>query len=350
MFKKIFVVLLVLLQVFTVIGCRSQGSDETRIFTDSAGRKVEIPTNIERIAVSGQMAQMFIFPIAADKLVGLGGPWSEDAKLFIDKKYLDLPVFGQFYGSADLNLEEVIAADPQIIIDVGEKKDSIVTDMDSIAEQTGIPTVFIEANFDNLANTYTMLGDLLDKKQEAKELADYCQKTFDKTKTVLDQIGEEGKVKILYLTGDKGLNVIAKGSFHSQTINFIAKNAADLENPSSKGSGNETSMEQIMLWDPDYIIFSPDSVYEEVGSSNVWAQLKAIANNKYYEAPGVPYNWMGFPPSINMIIGQIWMCETFYPDRFDYDLKSETVNFYKLFYHCDLTDEMYDKLTKNAIR
>ena len=348
--RKTVIILLVLLQLAAAAGCRGESQSKTRVFIDSAGREVEIPEKIERIAVSGQLAQMFVFPLAADSLVGLGGRWSEESEMYISEKYLNLPVFGQFYGTADMNFEEVIAADPQIIIDVGDKKASVAEDMDLITEKTGIPAVFIEANLSDFSSAYIMLGDLLGKEKEAKVLADYCSEVYSRTAGVFEKIGEDKKVTVLYITGERGLNVIASGSFHSQVISMAAVNAAVLDNPAPTGNGNEVSMEQILIWDPDFIIFSPGSAFSSAGNDRVWQQLKAVRNGNYYETPAVPYNWMGFPPSVNTSIGLIWMCETFYPDEFSYDLKEETKKFYKLFYHCELTDEMYEELVRNAVK
>ena len=38
-------------------------------------------------------------------------------------------------------------AQPQLIIDLGDAKDSIAKDMDTIQKQTGIPTIFIDETF-----------------------------------------------------------------------------------------------------------------------------------------------------------------------------------------------------------
>ena len=47
----------------------SQG--ETRIFTDSCGREVEIPVNLTQIAPSGSVAQMILYAVVPDKLTCL---------------------------------------------------------------------------------------------------------------------------------------------------------------------------------------------------------------------------------------------------------------------------------------
>ena len=91
----------------------------TRIFTDDAGRDVEIPAEITRIVPSGPLAQIVLFAIAPEMFVGLAAKWSDAAQGIIPQEAFDLPYFGQLYGSADLNVEELALAGPQIIIDVG---------------------------------------------------------------------------------------------------------------------------------------------------------------------------------------------------------------------------------------
>ena len=139
-----------------LVGCggKQAGYDplkgvETRMITDSAGRQVEIPAEITRIAPSGSTAQMILMPVAYDLLVGLSSSPSTAQMSYFPEEMRYLPTFGQFYGSkASLNMESLIAAQPQLIIDLGDAKDSIAEDMDTIQKQTGIPTIFIEADLD----------------------------------------------------------------------------------------------------------------------------------------------------------------------------------------------------------
>lgn len=326
-----------------------QSEGQTVAFTDSAGRTVQVPKDIERLAPSGTTAQIVTFALAPDAFVGLSGKWGTNAGAYLDEKYMNLPVFGQFYGSEDLNLEALAAADPQVIIDVGEKKSGISKDMDEIMQKVGIPTVFVEASLAGMPTTYRTLGELLGERQRAEELAKYCEDTYNRTMSVMEKIGEDNKVSVLYLQGDKGLNVIAKGSYHAEMLDLLGDNLAVVDSPSSKGTGNEVSMEQILLWDPDVIIFAPDSIYQTVGTDETWKQLKAIQNGRYYETPNEPYNWMGFPPSVNRYLGMLWMGKILYPEQFDYDLYQEIKQYYRLFYHCDLSEQAYNELVANSI-
>ena len=60
-------------------------------------------------------------------------------------------------------------------------------------------------------------------------------------------------------------------------------------------------------------------------------------------------NWMGFPPSVQRMLGMMWMAKLLYPDAADYDLQAEVTEYFKLFYHTDLTDEAYNALVANSI-
>lgn len=96
---------------------------QTRVVTDSAGRQVEIPADIRRVAPSGSTAQMILMPIAYDLLAGLASSPSTAQMPYFPEEVRYLPTFGQFYGSkANLNMESLIDARPQIIIDLGDKK------------------------------------------------------------------------------------------------------------------------------------------------------------------------------------------------------------------------------------
>ena len=322
-------------------------TETTRVFTDSCGREVTVPADIQKIAVSGPLAQMVVFAIAPDKMVGVANAWDESAKTYFDAKYLELPLLGQLYGGkGELNLETLLAAAPDVVIDVGEPKDSMAEDLDALQEQTGIPFVHIDAYLASMDDTYAMLGDLLAMPNEAQGLADYCRYAYDKVKAIADSVE---KVNLLYVTGEEGLNVIARGSYHAEVIDMLCNNLAVVDEPSSKGTGHEVDMEQILNWNPAAVIFAPGSIYSTVAENENWQTIPAIRDGRYYEVPMGPYNWMGFPPSVQRILGMQWMTKVLYPDAADYDMYETTQTYFQLFYHCDLTAEQYAALTAHSL-
>lgn len=319
----------------------------TVVFTDSVGRKVKVPANITKVAISGPMTQIYVFALAPDKLVGIADEWDKTAEQFLDTEYYNLPILGQLYGGkGELNLETLLSSGAQVVIDVGEPKKTIVEDLDGLQEQTGLPFVHITATTATMGDAYRKLGELLNMPDEAAALADFCDDVYSRTQKIADSVE---KANLLYCLGDTGLSVLAKTSYHAEVIDQLSNNVAVVDDPSSKGSGNEVDMEQILLWNPDVILFAPDSIYSTVGEDETWQKVSAISGGKYYEVPSAPYNWMGFPPSVQRCLGMMWMAKLLYPDAAQYDLHEEVTRFYKLFYHCDITQEQYDALVVNTI-
>lgn len=357
--QRLLALLLALLMTLSLAACGGQANTpaeddnaadtpaETRVFTDSTGREVTVPAQIDKVAVSGPLAQIVLFALCPDKLVGVANEWDESAQQYLDEKYYNLPLLGQLYGGkGELNLETLLSSGAQVVIDVGEAKSTIVEDMNDLQEQTGIPFLHIDAKLVSMDETYTMLGDLLGMTDEARTLADYCRSTYDKATAIAD--GAE-KANLLYITGDTGLNVIARGSYHAEVIDLLSNNLAVVDEPSSKGTGNEVDMEQILNWAPSIVFFAPGSIYSTVADNENWQTIPAIKDGKYYEVPFGPYNWMGFPPSVQRILGMQWMVKVLYPEAADYDMYEVAQTYFQLFYHCDLTIDQYNALVDNSL-
>ncbi|MHB9292745.1 iron complex transport system substrate-binding protein [Hollandina sp. SP2] len=321
---------------------------ETRLFTDSADRQVELPGKITRIVPSGALAQMFLLALAPDMICAVSSAYGSDEAEFVPPYFADLPVVGQFYGAANLNPEEIARIGPDVVIDIGEPKDTIVRDMDDIAASIGIPTIHITATLRTTPQAFRTLGKLLDRETQGEALAQFCEKTLSAAEGIVNQ-AENHKKSVLYCLGKAGLNVLAKGTFHTEVLDWMADNRAVVDNPASRGSGNETNLEQILLWDPEVILFGPGSIYPSVAQDPTWRQLGAIQNRAYYEVPLGPYNWMGGPPSINRYLGMLWLGKILYPEYAAYDLYAETAEYYRLFYSYTLSQERFNRLTRYSL-
>ena len=80
-------------------------------FTDSVGRVVELPADITKIAISGPLAQIVLFALCPDKLVGVASKWDATAEQYLATEYYNLPELGQLYGGkGELNLETLLAS------------------------------------------------------------------------------------------------------------------------------------------------------------------------------------------------------------------------------------------------
>ena len=325
--------------------------NETRTFTDSLGREVELPAQIDRIAPSGHTANQVLLTMAPEKMVSLSQDLTEDQLKYINlPNYADLPITGAAFGSkGDINKEAVAAADPQVIIDTGEVKDGLEEDMNTLQDQLGIPVVFIETKLEDYGAAYEMLGELLGMPERGKELSDYCAAAYKEVTNVMATIPDSERVNLGYFLGDAGLNTIAKNSYQGQVIDLCANNVAVLEKATGSGQGQEVSLEQIALWNPDLIIFAPDSIYDTVADDPAWDGIAAIDNGNFYETPATPYNWLNNPPTVNQVMGMQWLPRLLYPDKFDTSIADVTKSYYKTFYGYDMSDQEVADMTAKAL-
>ena len=121
---KLTALLLALAMVCSLAACGTtegvgQGeSAETFLFVDDAGREVEIPVGVERIVPSAALSQIILMAAAPDLFVGAADRFPESGRGIISDALYDLPYLGNLSGGADVNVEELALAGPQLIIDL----------------------------------------------------------------------------------------------------------------------------------------------------------------------------------------------------------------------------------------
>ena len=324
---------------------------ETVEFTDSLGRTVELPADITRIAPSGAVATMILAAIAPECMVTVNATPSESQMAFLPANLADLPETGQMYGSkANLNLETLLSADPQVVIDLGDKKDDMTADLDALQEQIGIPVIFLEADLPHMAAAFRTLGSVLSGKADRGEaLAGLVDRTTAMAAENAAKITDDMRVRAMYTTGEDGLGTNAAGSTQAQVLDMVGvENAVVVEDVTDKGGGNIISLEQLYNFDPDVILFAANSIYDTAASDPAWSQLTAISTGRYYEVPGSPYSWLSGPPSMNMILGVWWLGNLIYPEIYDYDMSAMTQEIYKTLWGYELSADEVTALLANS--
>jgi iron complex transport system substrate-binding protein len=323
----------------------AQTAAETISYTDDSGRTLEIPKEIQAVVPSGSLAQMVLLSLCPEKLVGLSSNLSRMQKRYIAQEYTDLPVLGSYYGGAStMNFEEVIGSKPDLIIDVGETKTTIQEDMNSIQESTQVPAIFIGGSLTQLADAYRKLGTLLDCEEKGNQIADYIDGVLADIQEKAATIPESEKITVMYGDGAYGLDAKSADSIHGEIIELVG--AVNVAETYTDGG---VSMEQVLLWDPDVVILSPDANYDEIFEDEVWAAVRAVQTGQVYEVPYGPYNWIDKPPSVQRVLGIQWLAQLLYPEVYQYDMTAVAQEFYKLFYDYDLTAEEAQALMANSI-
>ena len=324
----------------TASGSAAAGS-ATVSFTDSTGRQVELPREVTRVAPASPLADIMLFPIAAEQMVGWSSaPGSAAAGVF-GSSYRDLPELGKIDAApADFAREAVLASAPQVIVDVGKWDEEYRAGLDSLQEDLGIPVILIDGALDASGDAFRLLGQALGKTDLGEQLGAYADGIISDVQTKTATIAQDKRLSVYYGEGKDGLNTIIAGSIHAQVFDMVGAEliAGKDSLQEEKRGGGTVSLETVLDKNPDAIVFGPDSIGKTVAEDASWASLDAVKGKRYYTVAGEPYNWIGRPPGPNRLLGVQWLGSVLYPETFTYDMVARTKEFYSLFYRCDLTD------------
>lgn len=349
------ILFLVLICVGAAVFCGGVSAEETKTFVDDVGREITLPAVIDAVSPSGPLAQIVLYSFNPDLLVSISSKYSADQQKYIDSRVLALPVTGQFYGAkSTMNAEEIMELNKKlnidVVLDVGEAKSTMKTDLDTIQATTGVPFAFVTQNkLSDIPQSYLTLGSLLGNETRGKQLSTYVSNLLTEFDTGMAKVGDK-KVSMIYVTGVDGnsVHLIGSGenSYHGEVINYLANNLAGPAVTSS-GLGDEYTMEDILSMNPDYIIVAYDAdhaYYNAIMNGEMWKSLSAVKNGNVYEAPYGPYSWMGGPPSVQRLLSMIWLGNMFYPDVFNYNVDDRVKEFYSMFFRYNLSDTELNEL------
>ncbi|WP_226575376.1 iron ABC transporter substrate-binding protein [Acuticoccus sediminis] len=320
---------------------------EARTVTDSAGRTVEVPDEVRTVFAAGPPAAIVVYALKPEALLGWPRALRPGERAYVAAPYRDLPETGRLTGrGGEANLERVLALKPDLIVDFGSVRDTYADLADRVQAQTGIPYILVDGRFEATAASLRLLGDVLGVPERGEALAADTEATFATLDALLADVPEDARPRVYLARGPDGLETGVKGSINTEIIERAGgRNVADA--PGQRGLVR-ASPEAVIVADPDTIITWEPDFYERVWESPLWADIAAVRGKRVYLSPLAPFGWIDRPPSVNRLMGLKWLAGLFYPDRWDGALASETRDFYRLWYHVDLSDEDLGKLIQWA--
>ncbi|MCB1478262.1 MAG: iron ABC transporter substrate-binding protein [Rhodobiaceae bacterium] len=319
-------------------------------FTDSAGRKVNVPQEVAKVFASGPPASVLVYVLKPDALTGWPRSLRENEKPYIAPAQRELPELGRLTGRGDTaNLEVVLKTAPDLIIDFGSVRDTYISLADIVQTRTSIPYILIDGRFEATATALRLVGDALGVPERGEKLAEYTETLFADLDAALATIPEGQRPRVYLARGPDGLETGLKGSINTEIIERAGgRNVADPGDADVRRGIVQASMEQVLAANPDTIITWDSTFFEKVWSDPLWAKVDAVQKGRVYLSPLLPFGWIDRPPSLNRLIGLRWLAGIFFPEQFNQDLRAQVRSFYSLFYHVDLDEAALDTLLAGA--
>ena len=305
----------------------------------------KVPKDLERVALTA-LPLPSIYAITGapiETLVGMHpGSTSAIENSVMAAMYpelLDVP--SNFIDGVDINIEELLKLDPQVVMYWAEYMNQY-----DLLTAANIPAVGVktQAGGDALATMASWLdimGQMLGTSGETQKVLDYGKQVQDEVAAEVAKIPDEEKPKVLYLYNHSSEDISVSGNgFYG---GFWIEAAGGINVARDIQGHSSVNMEQIYEWDPDIVLITtftetmPEDLYNNTIEGQDWSKVSAVKNGKVIKEPLGTYRW--FPPSGDAPLMSKWMAQTLHPDIFTYNMVDEIIEFYKEFYHYDLTQE-----------
>jgi len=314
-----------------------------KIYEDMLGTKINIE-KVEKIHAATPILLYSLYAVDKDKIAGLNFPFNENEAKFIDKRIVDLPVLGGWFGQGRVpNSEMILQAKPDVILmsdsikKIGEKK------IKSSLGNINVPLIYLKANtLEELVLSFSYIGKLVDKEKRAKELENYGNDSLNLAKEIAKKVDK--KPKVYYAEGKNGLLTDCNTSIHSELINLASGDNVHKCQASNSFGRQAINFEQVLNYNPEIILVYEKEFYKNIYKNKKWQLIDAVKNKKVYFLPKGPFSWFDRPPSFMRLLGLRYIISILHPDLYEMDIYEESKKFYKLFLDLDLSDSQIDDI------
>ncbi|HEX3412126.1 MAG TPA: ABC transporter substrate-binding protein [Stellaceae bacterium] len=325
------------------------GSGRAAGFVDAAERYVVVPDRVGRVMTANPAADVLVFVLAPEKLLGWSAPLSRGQRAYIPAKFTRLPITGGLVRPNPAEAVQVVARmRPDLIIEAGPVGPEAAARAEQIQQQTGVPYIVLDNSIEAAPHDLRIIGALLGAAERGNDLAKYTDYAIDSMRGRLLIAPADERPIVYYGRGPDGLETALGGS---QAIAVIDQ-AGVINVAARLGRGELTRVtrDQVIDWNPAIIIAQQRSFYDSLLRSTAWRGLIAVASKRVYLAPADPFGWIDDPAGVNRIIGLYWLTGLFYPDQYQEDLRANAREFYDKFYGIKLTDRQLEALVRAAAR
>lgn len=330
--KKLVSLLLIISFIISVSGCsvaqpKNEGSVSAGFYpvtlTDHAGREVIIEEEPQRLVSCYYITTSLLMALDLDeKLVGIeNDPELRPIYKLSNPNLLELPWVGT---AKTLDLETCAALEPDLVILPLRLKDSAV-----ILEDLGMDVLLVNPESQELlTEMIQMVAKACNREDEAEALLSFLSEKEAYLRAALADV----EAPSVYLSGNSDFLSTAGGAMYQADMIRLAGGrnvAAEITDT----YWAEIDYEQLLAWNPDYIILASSAKYtvEDVLNDPNLADCSAVVNGNVFQIPADAEAWDSPVPS--SILGALWLANILHPERLTDTNCTEIMDvYYETFY------------------
>ncbi|MGD0489480.1 MAG: ABC transporter substrate-binding protein [Syntrophorhabdales bacterium] len=336
----IFCLAAALLLVQSLAHTANPAGGKTRWITDMLGRRVQVADPLTRVALFGGPTGQVVYILGArSEICAVTSSFkaSELVNAF-DPTVKNLP--GPRSTSGHINVEELLLADPQLVI-AGTLDGSIVE------KKTRIPVAYTEStmneDFGSLRREIRFYAAIFQKEARGEKYIAYLDRTITFLRSRTSAIPAEKRKKVFNGYSQSHLVTLGGDTFMHErilTAGCIDATAAIATAGVKEGLHmglSEISMEKVLGWDPDILIIDSGK-REDLYKDPKWKNVTAVRNRQVFKQPVGVFIW-DRPTAEAAVLYPLWLAKMAYPEYFrDVELIKEVKGFYHECMSFDLSD------------
>ena len=339
--KKILSLLLALTMLLSFTACGQSGetannspesivpetTDAVRYYpitvTDQAGREVTIEEEPQRLISAYYITTSLLMALdLEDRMVGIENDPEKRAVYGLSAPdLLKLPTVGT---AKELDLEMVASLEPDLLVLPMKLKNTV-----EALETLGFDVLLVDPeDQERLVGMIELVALAANKKEEAQQLLDFINEQQAFLETALEGVEQPG----VYLAGNSSMLKTAGNAMYQANMIRLA-GGINVANEIGDTYWAEIDYEQLLTWNPDYIILAAEATYtvEDVLADPNLVDCTAVQNNNVYRLPNKAEAWDS--PVPGSILGALWLANILHENNVsDAECADRMDAYYEMFY------------------
>ncbi len=308
-------------------------------FVDDAGRAVTLPARNARVMAAGAPAEVMLYTLAPDRLVGRNRLPSGDALEFFPPAYRTPTPIRQLpevdNPAADAELRQLR---PDVYVDYGTVQSDYVAAVEAVQRRTNVAGIILDGQLTRIPAVYRRLGVALGLPDRGEQLGSAAERLITKYRDALR--ARPAPIRVyLACSADALVPCLADESGGEQLQLLGGVNVAGTRATAPR---RPWTIAEITASAPDVVIVQGGAA--RLRTDAAWQSIPAVAAGRVYQWPSLPYGWGSRPPSVNRLPGIAWLAHVAAGRQLDAAFQADVRAFFKNFYHLELTDAQYRRL------
>jgi len=364
MLRLIVLMMVLAMSVMPLASCgggsgESSSGGDTITVVDHADKEVEVPKDIQRIAVCDIFplpSVLAVFFNSADKIVGMPAPSMTAAQNgLLGELYPEiLKAETGYIDGANVNMEELAKLEPDVVFysasspELGEQ-----------LTEAGFAAVAISVNkwdydcIETLNNWIALLSQMFPDSDKSAIVEQKSREMYDLVQERVKNISDDQRANAFFLFQYNDTTLLTSGEHFFGQWWADAIGAKNVAKELTQDNSVPVNMEQVYDWNPDLIFITnfneyyPEDLYNNTVEGYDWSPVAAVQNKNCYKMPLGMYR--SYTPGVDCPVTLLWMAKTAYPEQFqDIDVIQEAKDYYKEVFGIELTDDQAKSIFEPA--